>query len=206
MVFKRAFSLRVQPLSEFSLSTILPFFSLSISRHLLINFFFFQRNGYMYPIENIYEGAYNNHTNSTNLNTHNSSKRKSKKSIQRQHSQFSHFNQPSQQMTSQCVKLLDNHNNLSNLTGSTLHSNTNNTNSNFFASPATTSTSASPSGTSTSKNRRHMGDTSLDRFKSRLTNKLRSYCTWKCLAAVFLFIIINLFTFIVYLSGKLCVF
>lgn len=92
-----------------------------------------------------------------------------------------------QQQQGQFAKLLES-NQASNGNG-TLHSNTN---SNFFASPALSSATS---------NRRLANSSFFERFKYRLSKKLKAYCSWKCLAMLFLFITLNLFMFTIYLSG-----
>ena len=165
------------------------------------------RNGYLYPVESGYDSStFYNNTNTTSL--HNKSftlnKQKYKLNYQQQlQQQLIQQHQMQQQQQQQqfhsqhthqhrhagpFAKLLENA--MGNNTG-TIHSNTNNTNSNFFVSPTL----------STESNRRH-GNSLLNRIKYRLGQKLSNHCSWKALAILFLFIIINLFLFTVYLAGK----
>ena len=153
----------------------------------------------MYPLENFYDtSSFNNNTTSTNTNTNNhcSTRHKQRRNFQQhqqQHTQFQ-MNQHQLQQQGQFAKLIENQSNSnSNNANGTLHSNTNNTNSNFFVSPALSATS----------NRRLANGSFLERVKYRLGKKLKIYCSWKCLAMLFLFITLNLFTFTIYLAGKL---
>ncbi len=146
----------------------------------------------MYPLENFYDtSTFNNNTTSTNTNTNNnfSTRHKQRRNFQQQQQQqqFQINHQNLQQ--GQFAKLIENQA-INNANG-TLHSNTNNTNSNFFASPALSTTS----------NRRLANGSFLERVKYRLSKKLKLYCSWKCLAMLFLFITLNLFTFTIYLAG-----
>ena len=142
-----------------------------------------EKNGYLYPLENFYDSSsFNNNTVSTNTNNF-STRHKQKRIFQQQpHQQFQHLNHQQQQF----AKLMENQQN----TNGTLHSNTNNTNSNYFVSPALSATS----------NRRLSNGSFLERFKYRVSKKLKQYCSWKCLAMLFLFITLNLFTFTIYLA------
>ena len=99
-----------------------------------------------------------------------------------------HLQQQQQQMQQQgqLAKLLES--NQTTTINGTIHSNTN---SNFFTSPALSAQS----------NRRLANSSFFERFKYRLNKKLRAYCSWKCLAMLFLFITLNLFMFIIYLAG-----
>lgn len=119
------------------------------------------------------------------MNTMNnfSTRHKQRRNLQQQQQQF----QLAHQQPSQFTKLIENQAAHMN---ATLHSNTNNTNSNFFVSPAL----------SASSNRRLANGSFLERLKYRLSKKIKLYCSWKCLAMLFLFITLNLFTFTIYLA------
>lgn len=107
-----------------------------------------------------------------------STRHKQRRNLQQQHQ----FQQPLP--PNQFTKLIENQ------TNGTLHSNTNNTNSNFFVSPTL----------SASSNRRLANGSFLERLKYRVSKKFKIYCSWKCLAMLFLFITLNLFTFTIYLA------
>lgn len=187
--------------------------------------FFYLRNGYLYPTESFYETAGLTTNPSTLLNPNNncSTRHKFKRTTNNttsyhnaapHHLQF----QLQQSQTGQFIKLIDASSSSSSGGGgggatnvgggggsgdkssNTLHSNTNNTNntnSNFFVSPALSAES----------NRRLSANGSiLERLKYRLTQKLTNYCTWKCLAILFLILTLSFFSFSIYLSGLFKVF
>ena len=150
----------------------------------------------MYPLENFYDTSMfnNNNTTCTNTNTNNncSTRHKQRRNFQQQQQQQQQFQINHQNLQQgQFAKLIENQASNGNNANGTLHSNTNNTNSNFFVSPALSSTS----------NRRLANGSFLERMKYRLNKKLKLYCSWKCLAMLFLFITLNLFTFTIYLAG-----
>lgn len=152
------------------------------------------RNGYLYPLENFYDGStFGGNTMANNSNNNNNSgscstRHKFKRNYHLQQQQQLQFQI---QQQGQFVKLIESNNSSTNNNSSnTLRSNTNHTNSNFFVSPAL----------SASSNRRLSSGSFFERFKFRLSKKLEVYCSWKCLAIIFLFVILSLFFFTMYLA------
>ena len=64
----------------------------------------------------------------------------------------------------------------------------------YFSSPIESNMST--------RNRRHLNGSILERFKFRIGKKMENICSWKCLSLVFLIIILNLFLFTIYLAGE----
>ncbi len=152
-----------------------------------------EKNGYLYPVESGYDSSsfYNNLATINNKNFSNTVGRNKHRTNYQQHiqnqivqqSQLHQFHQHQlHQQQSQFSKLLD----------------SNNTNSNLFSSPSMSTEST----TNNNKNRRLIEDSNLNRMRHQITRKLQGYCSWKFMALLFLFIILNLFTFTVYLTGK----
>ncbi len=157
-----------------------------------------EKNSYLYPLESGYDSSsfYNNLTTINNnkifLNTVSRNKYRTnyQQHIQNQIAQQSHLQQLHQQQQlnmhqSQLSKLLE--------------SNSNNTNSNLFSSPSMSTESTC----NKKKNRRLANDSKINRMRKQISGKLKLYCSWKFMALLFLFIILNLFSFTVYLTGKL---
>ena len=153
-----------------------------------------EKNGYLYPLESFYEGTAS--INNSNVpstynkpllgNTNNCSMRHKRKCDQQKQLIQQHYQIQQQQQGSHLAKLIENHN------SGTMHSNTNNTNSNFFVSPAL----------SASSNRRLNGSL-LERIKYRLSKKMSAYCSWKCVAMLFLCIsVIAFISFTVLLASN----
>ena len=158
-----------------------------------------EKNGYLYPLESFYEGTAS--INNSNVpstynnpllgNTNNCSMRHKRKCDQQKQLIQQHYQIQQQQQGSHLAKLIENHNN-----SGTMHSNTNNTNSNFFVSPAL----------SASSNRRLNGSL-LERIKYRLSKKMSAYCSWKCVAMLFLCIsVIAFISFTVLLASNYIIF
>lgn len=77
--------------------------------------------------------------------------------------------------------------------------NTARSNSNgYFSSPTESSMST--------RNRRHLDNSILERFKFGISKKLEKNCSWKCMSFLCLIIILNLFLFTIYLARKLNLF
>jgi len=158
-----------------------------------------EKNGYLYPVESGYDSSsfYNNLMTINKKNFSNTVGRNKYRTNYQQHvqnqimqqNQLNQLHQQLHQQQSQFSKLIE--------------SNSNNTNSNLFSSPSMSTESTDNNNT---KNRRLMNDSNFNRIRYRITSKLHGYCSWKFMALLLLFIILNLFSLTVYLTGEYFVF
>ncbi|RNA13851.1 hypothetical protein BpHYR1_026318 [Brachionus plicatilis] len=74
------------------------------------------------------------------------------------------------------------------------HNNARSNSNGYFSSPTESSVST--------RNRRHLNNSILERFKFGVSKKLEKKCSWKCLSFLFLIVILNLFLFTIYLTSE----